>query len=115
MIVFGAREIASLVARVLTKKQLEIFFAITQICTESKRQICGIEKSKADFSINGFQNFTFSKTVKELSKTYPQSTAKHVLKHLRHLGLVDFENGQPLYFTKLGSLIRDGLENGNNK
>jgi len=88
VIVFGMQEIASFVARVLTKKQLEVFYLI-----------------------NGPENFTFSKFVKKFSNAYPQSTLKHILKHLRSIGLVEFENGQPLQLTKLGSLIKEGVEN----
>jgi len=88
VIVFGMQEIASFVVRVLTKKQLEIFYLI-----------------------DASENFTFSKFVKNFSGTHPQSTLKHVLKHLRSIGLVEFENGRPLQLTKLGSFIKEGVKN----
>lgn len=91
MIVFGKREFASFVARTISPRQLEIFCAAGLL-----------------------QGLTFSGIVRELSKNYPQSTVKYVLKFLRSAGLLDFENGQPMQFTKLGSFIKEGVENENN-
>ena len=49
------------------------------------------------------QNLSFSSVVSKID--CPDSTAKFVLKQLREMGLVEFDRGTPLTFTKFGNQV----------
>jgi len=87
VIIFGRQELVSFVARVLTPKQFEIFNSVASL-----------------------QGLTSYAIIRKLSNKHPQSTIKYILKHLRKLGLIAFENGAPLFLTHLGKILNSEEE-----